>query len=132
MSHAELSNEQSSQLQALYDEMRPASLTPLWEVLASLVTPEILAVRSAALAAMVEPRAPVAQAAQRATAARGAHPAPTDSAATAVVQAAVEPALPSSGERAERVVSLPHPSLWQAMTRGLYRRGRHRVAKRAG
>ncbi|MBJ7483781.1 gentisate 1,2-dioxygenase [Brevundimonas sp.] len=40
MSHAVLSNEQSSQLQALYDEMRPASLTPLWEVLASLVTPE--------------------------------------------------------------------------------------------
>ncbi len=40
MSHAVLSNEQSSQLQALYDEMRPASLAPLWEVLASLVTPE--------------------------------------------------------------------------------------------
>lgn len=40
MSHAVLSNEQSSQLQALYDEMRPASLTPLWEVLSSLVTPE--------------------------------------------------------------------------------------------
>ncbi|WP_425989716.1 cupin domain-containing protein [Brevundimonas sp. TWP2-3-2] len=40
MSHAVLSNEQSSQLQALYDEMRPASLTPLWEVLASLVTPQ--------------------------------------------------------------------------------------------
>ena len=40
MSNAVLSNEQSNQLQALYDEMRPASLTPLWEVLASLVTPE--------------------------------------------------------------------------------------------
>lgn len=40
MSHAVLSNEQSSQLRALYDEMRPASLTPLWEVLASLVTPQ--------------------------------------------------------------------------------------------
>jgi gentisate 1,2-dioxygenase len=40
MSHAVLSNEQSGQLQALYDEMRPASLTPLWEVLASLVTPQ--------------------------------------------------------------------------------------------
>lgn len=40
MSHAVLSNEQSSQLQALYDEMRPASLTALWEVLSSLVTPE--------------------------------------------------------------------------------------------
>jgi len=40
MSHAALSNEQSRQLQALYDEMRPASLTPLWEVLASLVTPQ--------------------------------------------------------------------------------------------
>ena len=40
MSHTVLSNEQSNQLQALYDEMRPASLTPLWEVLASLVTPE--------------------------------------------------------------------------------------------
>jgi len=39
MSPAVLSNEQSSQLQALYDDMRPASLTPLWEVLASLVTP---------------------------------------------------------------------------------------------
>jgi len=39
MSHAALSNEQTSQLQALYDEMRPASLTPLWEVLSSLVTP---------------------------------------------------------------------------------------------
>ena len=40
MSHTVLSNEQSNQLQALYDEMSPASLTPLWEVLASLVTPE--------------------------------------------------------------------------------------------
>ncbi len=40
MSQAALSNEQTSQLQALYDEMRPACLSPLWEVLASLVTPE--------------------------------------------------------------------------------------------
>lgn len=39
MSNAALSNEQSSQLQALYNEMAPAGLTPLWEVLAALVTP---------------------------------------------------------------------------------------------
>lgn len=39
MSHTALSNEHSGQLQALYDEMAPAGLTPLWEVLAALVTP---------------------------------------------------------------------------------------------
>jgi gentisate 1,2-dioxygenase len=33
-------NDQASQLNALYDEMRPAGLAPLWEVLAELVTPE--------------------------------------------------------------------------------------------
>jgi gentisate 1,2-dioxygenase len=35
-----LPNDQQSQLQALYDEMEPAGLTPLWEVLHSLVQPE--------------------------------------------------------------------------------------------
>ncbi len=35
-----LANDQASQLAALYDEMAPASLTPLWEVLSALVTPE--------------------------------------------------------------------------------------------
>jgi len=40
MSHAALSNDQASRLQQLYDEMRPAALTPLWEVLSSLVTSE--------------------------------------------------------------------------------------------
>ena len=40
MSQTTLSNEQSSQLAELYEDMRPASLTPLWEVLSSLVTPE--------------------------------------------------------------------------------------------
>jgi gentisate 1,2-dioxygenase len=33
-------NDQASQLNALYEEMRPAGLAPLWEVLAALVTPE--------------------------------------------------------------------------------------------
>lgn len=33
-------NDQASQLAALYEEMAPESLTPLWEVLSSLVTPE--------------------------------------------------------------------------------------------
>jgi gentisate 1,2-dioxygenase len=33
-------NEQRQQLAQLYEEMRPASLTPLWEVLSSLVLPE--------------------------------------------------------------------------------------------
>lgn len=33
-------NDQASQLHALYDEMRPEGLAPLWEVLAELVTPE--------------------------------------------------------------------------------------------
>lgn len=40
MSSTTLSNEQTTQLQALYDEMRPAGLAPLWEVLSALVTPE--------------------------------------------------------------------------------------------
>ena len=34
------SNDQRRQLEALYAEMRPASLYPLWEVMAGLVTPE--------------------------------------------------------------------------------------------
>lgn len=33
------SNEQRAQLEALYDDMRPHQLAPLWEVLADLVTP---------------------------------------------------------------------------------------------
>jgi gentisate 1,2-dioxygenase len=37
---AEFANEQSRQLAALYDEMRPAHLFPLWEVLDSLVPRE--------------------------------------------------------------------------------------------
>jgi len=41
MTHAPtLPNDQAAQLGALYDEMAPASLAPLWEVLAALVTPE--------------------------------------------------------------------------------------------
>jgi gentisate 1,2-dioxygenase len=40
MSGATLSNDQTAQLRTLYDEMRPAGLTPLWEVLSALVTPE--------------------------------------------------------------------------------------------
>lgn len=35
-----LPNDQQSQLQELYDEMAPAGLTPLWEVLHALVLPE--------------------------------------------------------------------------------------------
>jgi len=35
-----LPNDQRAQLEALYREMAPASLTPLWEVLAELVTPQ--------------------------------------------------------------------------------------------
>ena len=34
-----LSNDATSQLQALYAEMQPRSLYPLWEVLGALVTP---------------------------------------------------------------------------------------------
>lgn len=37
---ASLPNEQVQQLEALYDEMRPKNLYPLWEVLAALVTPQ--------------------------------------------------------------------------------------------
>jgi gentisate 1,2-dioxygenase len=37
---AALSNDAATQLQALYGEMRPRSLYPLWEVLAALVTPQ--------------------------------------------------------------------------------------------
>lgn len=41
MTHAPtLPNDQAAQLGALYDEMAPAGLAPLWEVLAALVTPE--------------------------------------------------------------------------------------------
>lgn len=35
-----LANDQRTQLEALYAEMAPANLTPLWESLANLVTPE--------------------------------------------------------------------------------------------
>jgi gentisate 1,2-dioxygenase len=35
-----LPNDNRSQLEALYSEMAPANLTPLWEVLSDLVTPE--------------------------------------------------------------------------------------------
>lgn len=37
---ATLSNDRQEQLHALYDEMRPQGLTPLWEVLHALVLPE--------------------------------------------------------------------------------------------
>jgi gentisate 1,2-dioxygenase len=37
---AALSNDATTQLQALYAEMQPRSLYPLWEVLAALVTPQ--------------------------------------------------------------------------------------------
>jgi len=35
-----LRNDQQSQLHALYDEMAPEQLTPLWEILSALVSPE--------------------------------------------------------------------------------------------
>jgi gentisate 1,2-dioxygenase len=38
--NALLPNDQKAQLQNLYDEMAPANLTPLWEVLSALVLPE--------------------------------------------------------------------------------------------
>ncbi len=38
--HPVLPNDQRAQLQALYGEMTPHSLTPLWEVLSALVIPE--------------------------------------------------------------------------------------------
>ena len=37
-----LANDQRSQLEALYAEMAPANLTPLWELLAGLVKPQKL------------------------------------------------------------------------------------------
>jgi len=40
MSQPRLSNDQSVQLARLYDDMSPLALTPLWEVLSALVTPE--------------------------------------------------------------------------------------------
>ena len=38
----QLPNDQRQQLEALYDEMDPKALTPLWEVLHALVNPEPL------------------------------------------------------------------------------------------
>ena len=45
---ASLPNEPRQQLEALYEEMRPKSLYPLWEVLAGLVTPKPSAATQAA------------------------------------------------------------------------------------
>ena len=38
--HTPLSNDRQTQLKALYDEMAPHGLTPLWEVLSALVRPQ--------------------------------------------------------------------------------------------
>lgn len=40
---APLPNDARAQLERLYEEMRPKSLYPLWEVLSALVTPAALA-----------------------------------------------------------------------------------------